>query len=403
MDRQKPLKVVWICNSSNEKICRAARLPVFVQAPWISMWISEFERRREVELHIISPNRFIPWIRNFTIDGVHYHYFNHRVPIIKKPWLWNLDARSSYILNRLIIRHFVNMIKPDLIHIIGAENALYSSVYFDLRRRYPILIGIQGFIFMANVNMTNPTRKRIKIEGAILSTAKYFNVNSDYAGSIVRGFNDHASIYKYPTPFKPEDYPLYPDTKKVWDCVFFGRIEYNKGIFDAIKALAMVRNQMERANLLIIGDISASVKHEILRLINELELVSAITFAGRTATRDELFDYVRQARISVLPSLNDISPGTITESLLLGNPVVSYSVGAIDELFNHTDRRINTVERGNVQALAEEMLRILNDYDTAKAVALEARESFLEERQNVNIADLFIGFYRQILQESSRA
>ncbi len=403
MDRQKPLKVVWICNSSNEKICRAARLPVFVQAPWISMWISEFERRRDVELHIISPNRFVPWIRNFTIDGVHYHYFNHRVPIIKKPWLWNLDARSNYILNRFIIRHFVNKIKPDLIHIIGAENALYSSVYFDFRRRYPILIGIQGFICMAHVNMTSSTRKREKIEKAILSTAKYFNVNSDYAGSIVRGFNDHASIYKYPTPFKAEDYPLYPDTKKVWDCVFFGRIEYNKGIFDVIKALAMVRNQMERANLLIIGDIPATVKHEILRLTNELNLVSAVTFVGRTDTRDELFAYVRQARISVLPSLNDISPGTITESLLLGNPVVSYSVGAIDELFNHTDRRINTVERGNVQALAEEMLRILNDYDTAKTMALKARESFLEERQNVNIADLFIGFYQQILQESSRA
>jgi len=375
-------------------------LPVFEQAPWISMWLADFEPREDVELHVISPNKFVSLYSQATVDGITYHYFNHRMPWIKKAWPLDLDSRTGFILNRLIIRHLVKRIRPDLIHIIGAENALYSSVFFDLCNRYPILIGIQGFAFMAQVRLNSRAKHRIRTEKRILSQAKYFNVNSDYAGSVIRGLNEHANIYKYPTPFKPEDFPVTRDTNKEWDCVFFGRVEPNKGIYDVLRALALVRKHKHDVNLLIIGSISGSIKTEIQPLVEKLDLQRSVTFKDRTDTREEVFDLVRQARISVLPSLNDVSPGTITESLLLGNPIVAYSVGAIDELFNHTEKRIHTVERGNVEGLAQEIMDILNDYDKARNHALRAREAFLVERQNISIADQFIGFYCRILTSS---
>ena len=65
-------------------------------------------------------------------------------------------------------------------------------------------------------------------------------------------------------------------------------------------------------------------------------------------------------KISVLPTYNDMYPGTIIESMFLGIPVVSYNVDSNPEI-NDKYEAIRLVEVGNIESLAESIYTLLID------------------------------------------
>lgn len=85
-------------------------------------------------------------------------------------------------------------------------------------------------------------------------------------------------------------------------------------------------------------------------------LPSGIQGIARTENIQELVKYYNQATVFVNPTYVDNFPTTNIEALACGTPVITYNTGgspeAIDELTGYT------VEKGNVQALAEAIQKI---------------------------------------------
>ena len=68
----KKLKVVWICHFSNEHVQQKLNVkrPVREFAPWISLGIEEVKKRKDIELHVISPHRWITSNKEFKEKNV---------------------------------------------------------------------------------------------------------------------------------------------------------------------------------------------------------------------------------------------------------------------------------------------------------------------------------------------
>ncbi len=176
----KKLKVIWICHFTNADIQNQLksrkRIPEF--APWITLGIKEVKNRSsEIELHIISPHRWISGIKEFQDENVFYHFFNPGIPWYGRHWpyFFRWDSYTGFRSNRIRIEKFAKMINPDIIHWHGAENAYFTSSFFDLMNSYPNLVTIQGFISLAlsdatnaNNKITNVHKKGVAIEKKIL-------------------------------------------------------------------------------------------------------------------------------------------------------------------------------------------------------------------------------------------
>lgn len=388
--------MLWICNFSNQEVAEFLKVKRQDCAPWITMWLEKFISAPEVELHIISPHRDIGFTKTGILRGVRYYLYNYRIPLINITWPFHLDSRTGFVLNRYIILSWVRKIKPDIIHIIGAENSLYSASFFDLTKTYPILVGIQGFISLDQSNRDIGTHNRIAMEQRIIRRGSHFAVHTDFEERYLRTYNSHAKIYRFNFELSSFKLDFLETPLKKWDCVFYGRIDYYKGILDALEAIGIVKLTHPNITMVIIGNISDKINMRIDRIIRKYELTNNLTFIDYIPDRKELINMVQYAKIGLLPSLVDITPGTITECVLLNIPVVSYAVGAIPDI-NKDIHVVELVNLGDKEALAKAVISILDDYQTAYQGACIAREYLLHKDKKNDIREQFLNIYESIL------
>jgi glycosyltransferase involved in cell wall biosynthesis len=150
---------------------------------------------------------------------------------------------------------------------------------------------------------------------------------------------------------------------KIYDVVFFARIDRDKGIEDLLRAIAIIKKDKPDIKVCVIGGgyVARLKKHYP-------ELSGNVTWAGCLQAQADVHQVAASARISVLPTYHDIIPGTIIESLFLKLPVVAYDVGSIHEVNDH-DEVITLVKKGDVEGLAKAMLNLLDDEARQKEIA----------------------------------
>jgi len=395
------MKIVWICHFSNSEIQDiikpSRRIPDF--APWISNTIRVFENSQSVELHVISPHEFIPRTREFMLGGVHYHFFNAHIPIWGRHWpaFFKFDYLTDYWLNRFIIGRLVHRIKPDIIHLQGAENAYYSSSVFQFKGKYPIVINVQCFKLDRSLltSFSRVYRKRIRIENSILQGFKHFSIRTTKMEMELKAFNPQAVThwvrYKMAaiSPIK---------TEKEYDIVFYGQINKTKGFEDLLEAVAVVKKRMPKIRLLVIGSPSPDYKLVISRIINELDIGENITWIGYMNSLQDVYKEVSKARISVLPSHVDIIPGTIIESMSLGLPVVSYKAGSIPEL-NSEQENVLLVEIGDIKGLAHNILLLLADSDFATDMSRRGIECVRKKYNEIDVLGEHRSCYQKVIAD----
>ena len=167
------IKLLMICHFSDDKIRSHLSLKknhkIADYAVWITNQINGYEKRNDIELHIVSPHKGMQKRRQeFAINGIHYYFFrsdpfigqfiekaiNYLCYYISKGFINIIleEIRGIYRLvyyypQKIYVKALVKRIKPDIIHLNGAENPYYSStilglMYFNI----PICVLIQGVI-----------------------------------------------------------------------------------------------------------------------------------------------------------------------------------------------------------------------------------------------------------------
>lgn len=137
--------------------------------------------------------------------------------------------------------------------------------------------------------------------------------------------------------------------------LFLGRLWQEKGIFDLVEALAIVRKDIPDLIAVCAGDgeqAEVLAKAEALGIADCLHLPGWIDGAEKT-------NQLRQASVFVLPSYFEGLPMGVLEAMAHGVPVVATEVGGVRDAL--ADDAGLLVRPGDVPALAEALLTLLRD------------------------------------------
>ena len=420
----KTIKVFIICHFSDDKIRSHLLLKknhkIADYAVWITNQINGYEKRNDIELHIVSPHKGMQKKRQeFVINGVHYYFFksdpfigqfiekaiNYLCYYISKGFINIIleEIRGIYRLvyyypQKIYVKALVKRIKPDIIHLNGAENPYYSSTILGLKNcGLPICILIQGIVCNPQVNKYEKRDiSRIKIEKKIHSSFHYYIVGSPQYYALVRQEN-HNAIFLYSPGIRTININVEKEyVEKIYDFVFFARINPIKGIEHLIEAMSRLKNEYPEVSLLVLGPCSKSYLAYLMQLCNNKSVVNNITFGGHIQKREDLFRKALTAKIYVLPTLIEGLATSAVEAMLLGLPVITYATGGMPFL-NKDGENVLMALTGDIDSLVLYMKKLLNDPVYAQELAKRGQDfakRVFSEESNI---EMRIQQYRAII------
>lgn len=165
--------------------------------------------------------------------------------------------------------------------------------------------------------------------------------------------------------------------------LYLGRLEYEKGVHDAIAALPRIRRTHPGTTLIVAGEgtqlpwlIEQARKHKVLK---------ATAFVGHL-DHAALVDMLHSADAAVLPSHYEPFGIVALEAAATGTPLVTSNVGGLGEAVINGQTGISHPPR-DVAALAAAVRTLLDDPRAAQQRAVAARERLTSDFEWHSIAE----------------
>ena len=177
----------------------------------------------------------------------------------------------------------------------------------------------------------------------------------------------------------------FPEENKV---VFAGRLHQVKGIEVLVRAMALVKDQFERVELIVIGDDEGTGEMKKMRKLQiELNLEHNITFVGNRSRRFVLEQF-STAYCTVVPSFFEAFGYVVIESFSVHTPVIgSDSTGISEIIRNNKDGLL--FAPGNHIELAEKINQLMKDRDMRNRMADSCYNRFLQNYELNNVVKQF--------------
>lgn len=154
------------------------------------------------------------------------------------------------------------------------------------------------------------------------------------------------------------------------ELLFFGRLEYEKGVHDAIAALPRIRRRHPGTTLTVAGD--GTQQDWLVEIARKHKVLKAVRFTGR-ADHDQLLTLLHRADIAVLPSRYEPFGIVALEAVAAGAPLVVTDVGGLGEAVIDGETGLSCPP-GDVAALAAAVISALDDPAAAQRRAVAARQ-----------------------------
>lgn len=379
MEVDKRIKVAMICHFSNKEV--RDRLPLSKRiiysftrkilgmpskgtvygdlAPWDSGIIKAVKERNDIDLFVISAHSGLKKSKvSFEQNGIHYSFLRCEVSTFLKTIISNAAVwRKANPMTPKIVK-LVESINPDLVLLVGTENAYYSSSVLSIHN-YPIYVLCQTIY--NNPEFSSLDKINASTELEIFKKVKYVGVYSEKHLSLLKqlGFDKYVFEFQWPAG-KSYFVPKKCDNKQ-YDFINFAlHMSRDKGYHDCIEALAIVKRRYPNVKLDLIDGGNEDVRAELKKLIQELDLENNITFTPFFVERNDLFQHLQSVRFAVLPCKVDFVSGTQLQCMQYGLPVVCYETLGTPSL-NREKECVLIAEKNNVEELAEKMLLLMED------------------------------------------
>lgn len=295
--------------------------------------------------------------------------------IFPMPWYFNVLA----IWARLLARTKTKVIMVDQ-NIISLEAGIEHKD--KLRLRYlPVVMRHSysyghGLIGVAQDVITDLI-KEVKISSNIPTTVIFNPVDVDKVQQLASNSVDHPW-------FQNENIPVILTT---------ARLAKQKQLDILIHAFAQVVNVMS-ARLLILGE--GPLRSELESLCKELQVEEYVSMPGYVSNP---CSFMSRCDLFVLASAWEGSPVALAEALATGAAViVNDAPGGSKDLIEYGKYGI-MVPTGNDKALAEAIIRVLNDANLKRYYQEQARIRS-QALQYLNISKQYLAFYELVLTKS---
>ena len=149
----------------------------------------------------------------------------------------------------------------------------------------------------------------------------------------------------------------------------FGRLSWEKGQDVLLRAMPKIVGRCQEAKLLVVGD--GPTRSQCERLCSSLNLRVAVHFTGH---RKDVAALLSAVDVVAVPSVwEEPLPYVAVEALCAGRPVVAFGVGGIPEIVIDGETGF-LVPKGDVDALADALVRLLEDPALRKRLAEGGRQ-----------------------------
>jgi glycosyltransferase involved in cell wall biosynthesis len=152
--------------------------------------------------------------------------------------------------------------------------------------------------------------------------------------------------------------------------LFLGRLERDKGVFDLLEALAVVRAAVPDVRLVCAGE---GDRGAVERRAGQLGVRDAVKFVGWVGPSGKRA-LLESAAVLALPSYAEALPASVLEAMAAGVPVVATAVGGIPEAIVDGVSGF-LVPPGDTAALGRHLRKLLLDRALAARVGAAGRET----------------------------
>lgn len=402
---QLDLKKHWIVGTVNKLLNKKTTTDVSDFAVWISNGIREVEKIDDIELHVISPYPYLSHKRQeFVSNGVYYHFFMDEDKSLAKRIWYRIKQPSNkqYYNNRRIIIQLIESIKPSVVHLFGAENPYYSLGLLDVPSNIITIVQLQTLLNDKDIKKQYPCFKnyqyRCAIEQNIITRATYVGTTASKYRRIIHDEICPTTVFLNTSLALAE--PLFVEKcYKQFDFVYFAA-NIDKAADLALEAFGRAYQKNQSITLNIVGGYDADYKYQLDEIINRFNMAKAITFEGCLPTHDDVLCQIRKARFALLPLRADLVSGTIRESMSNGLPVVTTDTGELGtKKLNQIRQNVLISPIGDHQALADNLLRLLNDEVLADTLRQNAYQTRLEARTNESVIKKYVEAYKACIDK----
>lgn len=176
--------------------------------------------------------------------------------------------------------------------------------------------------------------------------------------------------------------------------LFVGQFKYRKGFDVLARAMPLVLEKFPNATFLFVGH-SPIHRRELENIARENGAFDHLQVIERVSEEDKVRLY-NSADVSVLPTRYEGFGLPPLEAMAAGCPVVASDIPVVDEVVRHAENGL-LAPRDNPRALAEAILRVLND-DALRACLIENGFETLKRFDENELAARNIGVYEHITQ-----
>jgi len=279
---------------------------------------------------------------------------------------------------RLVISHQVL-----LVHVHSASNASFwrksAFIVLSFIARRPVIFHLHGGGFVEFYNRRWGAIRRWFIRFVLNHVAEIVVLSDEWHRNVSRMAKNHnISVIVNPVEAQPL-LKLELEQRRDNVVLFLGRLDRDKGIFELVDAISIVRREFPDVKLWFAGE----GDRDALRLyIEKNGLSGAAEFFGWVSGEVKR-RLLGEATLHVLPSYLEGLPMVVLEAMAAGLPVVATNVGGIPSV---VDDGVNgfLVRPRNAGAVAEAVCKLLRDPALRVRMGAVSREKinerFLPER-----------------------
>ena len=290
-------------------------------------------------------------------------------------------------------------LRPDVVHAQGATDHAYVA----LRSRYPAVITVHG-VQSEDSKHQGALRLRARkwlygllIERRNLSRTRHLIAISRYVSDYFsRLLRRDIQVYYIPNAIDGSFFDV-ADASDGNTILFAGRVVTRKRPLDLVQAFARIAGRVPTAQLRLAGEChtEASYAESVRAFVQQTGLADRVHLLGGLSEEAVLREF-GACDVLALPSAQETTPMVIAQAMAGGKPIVATRVGGVPGMVAHSQSGF-LVDVGDVDGLADAMLRLLQDPALRRRMGQAARQTAVEEYHATSVARRTFDVYQKMV------